>query len=88
MLAMGLVLSLVPGLFGAVGLSLIGALSHNLSQLFLAYLLFIQKIEPVLLITPFLILIGTITGTVNGLAADLLIKGLKNNQESIQNTRR
>jgi heptaprenyl diphosphate synthase len=84
-LAMGCVRSLVPGLFGPVGLSLIGALSHNLSQLFLAYLLFIQQREPVLLITPFLILIGTITGTVNGLAADLLIKGLKNNQERIQN---
>ena len=85
-LAMGFVLYLVPGLFGPVGLSLIGALFHNLSQLFLAYLLFIQKIEPVLLITPFLLLIGAITGTVNGLAADLLIKGLKNSQERIQNT--
>jgi len=86
-LAMGFMLSLVPRLFGPVGLSLIGALSHNLSQLLLAYLLFIQKIEPVLLITPFLLLIGTITGTVNGLAADLLIKGLKNSQQRIQNSR-
>ncbi|HXX81708.1 MAG TPA: Gx transporter family protein [Thermodesulfovibrionales bacterium] len=85
-LAMGLVLSLTPGLFGPVGLSLIGALSHNLSQLFLAYILFIQKVEPVLIIAPFLILIGTITGTVNGLVADLLIKNLKNSQETIQDT--
>lgn len=85
-LAMGFVLSLVPGLFGPVGLSLIGALFHNLAQLFLAYILFIQKIEPVLIITPVLMLIGTVTGLVNGLVADLLVKGLKNSEVSIQNT--
>ncbi|MCL4475624.1 MAG: Gx transporter family protein [Nitrospirae bacterium] len=85
-LAMGFVLSLLPGLFGPVGLSLIGALFHNLAQLFLAYILFIQKIEPVLIITPVLILIGTVTGLVNGLVADLLVKGLKNSGVTIQNT--
>ena len=85
-LAMGVVLSLLPGLFGPVGLSLIGALFHNLAQLFLAYILFIQKIEPVLIITPVLILIGTVTGLVNGLVADLLVKGLKNSGVTIQNT--
>jgi len=86
-LAMGFVLSLLPGLFGPVGLSLIGALFHNLAQLFLAYILFIQKIEPVLIITPVLILIGTVTGLVNGLVADLLVKGLKNSGVTIQNTK-
>ncbi|HXX53911.1 MAG TPA: Gx transporter family protein, partial [Thermodesulfovibrionales bacterium] len=85
-LTMGVVSYLVPSLFGPVGLSLIGALSHNLAQLAFAYLLFIQKIEPVLLIAPFLILIGTITGAVNGLAADLLIRGLKNSQKGIHLT--
>jgi heptaprenyl diphosphate synthase len=84
-LAMGAVSSLVPGLFGPVGLSLIGALFHNLAQLFFAYLLFVQKAEPVLIITPVLMLIGTLTGLVNGLVADLLIKGLKNSDLSIQN---
>jgi heptaprenyl diphosphate synthase len=86
-LAMGTVSSLVPGLFGPVGLSLIGALFHNLAQLFFAYLLFVQKAEPVLIITPVLMLIGTLTGLVNGLVADLLIKGLKNSDVSIQNIR-
>jgi heptaprenyl diphosphate synthase len=85
-LAMGIVFYIVPGLFGPVGLSLIGALFHNLSQIFLAYVLFIRRIEPILLITPILILIGTITGLVNGLAADLLLKGLKNSEDKIQNT--
>lgn len=86
LLAMGLVALILPGFFGPVGMSLIGALFHNLSQLFLAYILFIQKIEPVLLIAPILVLLGTITGTLNGLVADLLIKGLKNSKDTIQNT--
>ncbi len=86
MLAMGIVFSVVPGLFGPVGLSLTGALFHNLAQLFLAYVLFIQKIEPVLIITPALVLIGTVTGLVNGLVADLLVKGLKNGEVTIHNT--
>ncbi len=76
------------GLFGPVGLSLVGALFHNLTQLFLAYVLFIQKIEPVLIITPVLVLIGTVTGLINGLVCDLLLKGLKNNSVTIQNTLR
>ncbi len=87
-LAMGAFLSLIPGLFGPVGLSLLGALFHNLAQLFLAYVLFIRRIEPVLIITPVLLLVGTITGLVNGLVADLLIRGLKNSGVTIQNTSR
>ncbi|HAM50107.1 MAG TPA: heptaprenyl diphosphate synthase, partial [Nitrospiraceae bacterium] len=59
-LAMGFFFSVSPRLFGPVGLSLIGALSHNLAQLFFAYILFIQRIEPMIIITPFLVLIGTI----------------------------
>lgn len=85
--AIGIVSYAVPGLFGTVGLSLISAFFHNLTQLFLAYVLFIRSIEPVLFITPILILIGALTGLVNGLVADLLIKGLKNSVDSIQNNR-
>ncbi len=86
MVAIGAAALLTRGLFGPVGFSLIGALVHNLVQLFLAYLLFIRKIEPVLLVTPVLVLIGTITGLINGLVSDLLIKGLKNSGASVQNT--
>ncbi|HXX56796.1 MAG TPA: Gx transporter family protein [Thermodesulfovibrionales bacterium] len=84
--AMGLTFALLPRMFGPVGLSLIGALFHNLAQLFLAYLLFIQKIEPVIFVGPILLLIGTLTGLINGLAADLLIKSLKNHGYTLQNT--
>ncbi len=75
--AMWIIFSLFPKLFGPVGLSLIGALFHNVSQLFIAYLLFVQQLEAILLITPLLILLGTITGAVNGIIGGMLIKNLK-----------
>jgi heptaprenyl diphosphate synthase len=83
--AMGLLLSAAPGLFSAVGLSIIGALAHNIAQLILAYFLFIQRIEAILLISPVIILIGTLTGTVNGVISDLLMKNLKKPVQKIQN---
>ena len=76
-LAMGFVLSVAPRLFSTIGVSLIGALVHNIAQLVLAYFLFIQRIEAILLISPFFILIGVLTGTVNGVISGLLIKSLK-----------
>lgn len=86
--AMGLAFTLSRTFFGPVGLSIIGAFFHNIAQLGLAYLLFIQRIEAVLLISPVIVLIGTLTGVVNGIIADLLIKNLlKNGGETIQNVR-
>jgi heptaprenyl diphosphate synthase len=76
-LAMGIVLSISPRLFSTIGLSLIGALVHNITQLFLAYFIFIQRIEAILLISPLIIFLGSVTGTVNGFVSDLLIKNLK-----------
>lgn len=63
-------------IFGPVGLSLIGSFFHNISQLTLAYFLFIQRIEAILIISPVIILIGTATGLVNGLIADILLKNI------------
>lgn len=84
-LAMSTIFSLAPRLFSAVGLSIFGALFHNIVQLVIAYFLFIQKIEAVLLITPLMIMLGTLTGTVNGVVSELLIKNLKNSPEKLQN---
>ena len=85
-IAMGLTIKLFKNLFGTVGISLIGALFHNLAQLSLAYYLFIQRIEAVLIISPFILLIGSLTGIVNGVVSDILIKNLlKKNEEKIQN---
>jgi heptaprenyl diphosphate synthase len=84
--SMGIMLMMSRKLFGPVGLSLIGALFHNAAQLFLAYWLFIQRIEAVLYISPVIILIGTLTGFMNGLVADILIKNLlKKESDSLHN---
>jgi heptaprenyl diphosphate synthase len=84
-LAMGFIIYAVPGLFSAVGVSIVGALFHNIAQLSIAYVLLIQRIEAVLVITPVIILLGTVTGTINGLITYMLIKGLKNSGQKIQN---
>jgi len=83
--AMSFVFSIAPNLFSIIGLSLIGALFHNIAQLFLAYFLFIQRIEAMLLISPLIIFFGAITGTVNGVVSDILTKSLKKTDEKIQN---
>jgi len=83
--AMGSVLFLSPGLFSVVGISIIGAFFHNISQLALAYYLFIQRIEAILLIFPLIVLLGTLTGAVNGIISDMLIKSLKNFRQKAQN---
>jgi heptaprenyl diphosphate synthase len=84
--AMGLTYLVFRDLFGPVGLSLVGALFHNLAQLTLAYFLFIQRIEAMLLISPVILLLGTLTGGVNGVVSHLLINNiLKKDDEKIQN---
>lgn len=84
-LSMGFFASLTPRLFSATGLSLIGALFHNGTQLLLAYALFIQRIEALLLITPLIALLGTLTGTINGIVSELIINNLKKSGKKIQN---
>jgi heptaprenyl diphosphate synthase len=84
--AMGVTYRLFRNLFGPVGISLVGALFHNLAQLSLAYLLFIRRIEAILIISPVILLIGTLAGGVNGVVSDLLINNiLKKGDEKIQN---
>ena len=85
-LAMGYVLFLAPRLFSPIGLSVIGAFFHNMAQLLLAYVLFIQRIGAILVITPFIVLLGVVTGTVNGIIADLVMQNLKKESEKEQNS--
>jgi heptaprenyl diphosphate synthase len=84
-LAMGIVFIAMPRLFSAVGLSIVGALTHNIAQLIIAYFFFVQRIEAILLITPLIMLLGTLTGTLNGFISEMLIKNLKNSGQTIQN---
>lgn len=81
-LAMWITLIGFRKVFSPVGLSLIGAITHNIAQLLLAQLLFIKNREVLIAITPVILFIGTITGTVNGFAALLILKRLKTNRNS------
>lgn len=64
-------------LFSPIGLSLLGALTHNIAQLFLAYLFFIKRLEAIIFISPIIILLGTVTGAFNGVVTSLIIKRIK-----------
>jgi heptaprenyl diphosphate synthase len=84
--SMGLIIRAGKNIFGTVGVSLIGALFHNIAQLSLAYYFFIQRLDAVLIISPVIILIGSLTGIINGITSDILIKNLlKKKSENIHN---
>ncbi|GBE36757.1 heptaprenyl diphosphate synthase component I [bacterium BMS3Bbin07] len=59
-----------------MGIGLIGAMAHNLTQLSLAYLLFIRRMEAILFVAPLILFLGIITGLFNGMASSLLLKKL------------
>lgn len=87
--AMGAALIAGRRVFGPVGISLWGALFHNGAQLFLAYFIFIRRVEAVLFISPVILLIGTCTGFLNGIVADILIKNLlKKGRDPLHNVAR
>lgn len=87
-LSMGIVFLILPRLFSAVGLSIVGAMFHNAAQLIIAFFFFVPRIEAIILITPLIMLIGTLTGTLNGFIAEILIRNLKNSGQTIQNVMR
>lgn len=79
---MGIIFSVFPRLFGPIGLSLIGALTHNIAQLFLAYFIFVRQAEPILIVSPILLSLGAATGALNGVISSLLIKNIGRQRNS------
>lgn len=69
----------LPVGFGVIGLSIIGAVGHNMSQLVIARWLLVPGPE-IFYLTPLLILLGIGTGVLTGLAAAWLEKHLKWNE--------
>ncbi|GBE05644.1 heptaprenyl diphosphate synthase component I [bacterium BMS3Abin10] len=61
-------------LFSPIGISIMGALTHNIVQLLLAYLFFVRRFEAIVLISPVIILFGALTGAFNGIVTSLIIK--------------
>lgn len=84
-LTMGFVSLLLPRVFSAVGISMIGALFHNIAQLVIAHFLIIQRIEAIIVITPLIVLLGILTGTINGFISGMVIKNLKKSDQKVQN---
>jgi heptaprenyl diphosphate synthase len=72
---MGVIHSQWKHLFGPVGISVFGALGHNVAQFALAYLLYVRKFE-LLLMTPFVILVSIVMGSAVGAAGCLLLEGM------------
>ncbi|MFC1836520.1 Gx transporter family protein [Thermodesulfobacteriota bacterium] len=72
-LAMGLAHRFAGRVFSEVGISIIGAVFHNMGQLMAAYLVLIRN-EGILLLVPLMLLTATVTGFINGLAARFFVR--------------
>jgi len=59
-----------------IGVSVLGAVSHNMAQLWVAYSMLVKN-ESILLLAPIMIFAAIGTGVINGLAGKFLIKRMK-----------
>ncbi|KJR41652.1 Heptaprenyl diphosphate synthase component I [Candidatus Magnetoovum chiemensis] len=84
-LAMSALYKLTPRLFSAFGISLTGAVFHNLAQILAAYFLFIRNFKAIAVLSPFILLLGTLTGAVNGVICIFILNSLKKNDNKGQN---
>lgn len=75
-LIMGLAYKLFSSLFSLIGISILGAYTHSLTQLALVFLFLIQRRE-IFALLPFLLFCSLLTGFINGLAALYLLEYLK-----------
>jgi len=71
--AMGFIHRISGRVFSEVGISMTGAVFHNLGQLAAAYLIIIRN-EAIFLLLPILLVAATATGFINGLAARFFIR--------------
>ncbi len=72
-LVMTFVLRCTKHVFGPVGLSVFGAVAHNIVQLLIAYLLFVKNTE-IFILLPVFIATGVVTGTLTGLVSAIIIE--------------
>lgn len=75
-LAMGFVHKFASRIFSEVGISVVGAVFHNMGQLAAAYLILIRN-EGILLLIPLMLVTATVTGFINGVAARFFIRHFK-----------
>jgi len=71
-LVMGLAKVISRDRFSEIGVSILGAVTHNAAQLYVAYVILIRN-EAILYLLPLMLAAALITGFINGLAARFLI---------------
>ncbi|MDI6840784.1 MAG: Gx transporter family protein [bacterium] len=74
--AMWLFYNIGKRVFSLIGVSIIGALTHNIVQLYVAYLIYIKRPE-IFYLLPVFILLSIITGSITGIGAIYLKKILE-----------
>ncbi|MFC1540851.1 Gx transporter family protein [Candidatus Latescibacterota bacterium] len=74
---MAVVLRYAKNVFGPVGISVLGAVAHNIVQLLIAYLFFIKRIE-IFIFTPVFLGTGVVTGSIVGIVALMVFDKTKN----------
>jgi heptaprenyl diphosphate synthase len=67
----------LPLNFSIIGVSIAGAVSHNIGQLLAVRLILIREDE-IFYLTPLLIIMGMITGIITGYIAYLVVSRIKN----------
>ena len=76
-LAAMLLIRRIPGV-SVIGVSIIGAVMHNVGQLIVAS--FVVETQAVLVYLPVLLVSAAVTGTLTGIVAKYVMRGLKGNQ--------
>ena len=74
-IVMALTLKLTRKIFSPVGISVLGAVSHNAAQIAAAYFLFVKSPQ-IFIITPVFTAAGVITGTLTGILARMVLEKL------------
>ena len=75
-LVMGLAHYCGERVFSEIGISVSGAVAHNIAQLIVAYLLVVRN-EGILLLLPVLLLTAAASGVINGVAARIFVLHFK-----------
>ena len=68
--------------FSIIGISIIGAISHNFAQIFVVRLILIKK-DDIFYLTPLLIIMGIITGIITGYLAYLFSQKFVDNKVNL-----
>lgn len=72
-LVMMVVLRFWGRIFGPIGISVLGALAHNIIQLFIAYLFFVKSVK-IFIFIPLFMATGVVTGNVTGLITAIVLE--------------